>query len=171
MNWNVSISTFYVFSKIWGFAKKTKKIHTVWQKPRNVTKFQIVTLWHLEMSPNVTNVTISQIFGTKLRLPFIFGSGSERLVFSNHEKHTFFRARAWRCGNGGFIILKEWISPFLHLHAQSLTGSSLEGGVFVENSYLVSFLPHLETEGCQTQVWKKTLPGVGFLRRPRSGWR
>jgi len=31
-----------------------KKIHTVWQKPRDVTKFEIVTLWHLEMSQNVT---------------------------------------------------------------------------------------------------------------------
>jgi len=64
------------FFDILGFAKKTKKIYTVWQKPRNVTKFKIVTLWHLEMSPNVT---LFQIFGTNLHLPFMFGSGSERL--------------------------------------------------------------------------------------------
>jgi len=42
------------FFDVWGFAKKTKKIHTVWQKPRNVTKLKIVTLWHLEISQNVT---------------------------------------------------------------------------------------------------------------------
>ena len=38
---------FYVFSTL-------KKIRTVWQKPRNVTKFKTVTLWHLDMSQNVT---------------------------------------------------------------------------------------------------------------------
>jgi len=37
------------------------------------------------------NVTLFQIFGTKLRLPFMFGSGSERLfitgqVISQSEK-------------------------------------------------------------------------------------
>ena len=42
------------FFDISGFAKKTKKIHTVSQKPRNVTKFRITTLWHLEISQNFT---------------------------------------------------------------------------------------------------------------------
>ena len=72
----VTFVIFLRFSDILGFAKKTKKIHTVWQKPRNVTKFKSVTLWHLEMSQNVT---VFQIFGTKLRVPFMFGLGSERL--------------------------------------------------------------------------------------------
>ena len=50
----VTFVTFLCFFDILGFAKKNSKIHTVWQKPRNVTKFKIVTLWHLEMSQNVT---------------------------------------------------------------------------------------------------------------------
>jgi len=29
-------------------------MHTVWQNPRNVTRFKIMTLWHLEMSQIVT---------------------------------------------------------------------------------------------------------------------
>ena len=34
--------------------KKLKKIRTVWHKPRLVKKFKSVTLWHFEMSQNVT---------------------------------------------------------------------------------------------------------------------
>ena len=47
----------------------TTKIPTVRQKPRNVTKFKIVTC--------ATCHSLFQIFGTKLRLPFMFGSGSQ----------------------------------------------------------------------------------------------
>ena len=50
----VTFVTFLRCFNLVGFAKKTKKIHTVWQKPRNITKFKSVTLWHLEMSQNVT---------------------------------------------------------------------------------------------------------------------
>ena len=45
---------FYVFPTFQILLKKLKKIHTVWQKPKNVTKFKSMTLWHLEMSQNVT---------------------------------------------------------------------------------------------------------------------
>jgi len=68
----VTFVTFLRCFDILGFAKKTKKIHTVWQKPRNVTKFKSVTLWYLGISQNVT---LFQIFGTKLRLPLMFGFG------------------------------------------------------------------------------------------------
>jgi len=43
----------YVSSHILGFATKTSKIRTVWQKPRIVTQFQSETLWHFEISQNV----------------------------------------------------------------------------------------------------------------------
>ena len=44
----------YVLCDILGFATKTQKIRTVWQKARIVTKFKSVKLWHFGISQNVT---------------------------------------------------------------------------------------------------------------------
>jgi len=63
----------------------------VWQKPRVVTKFKSVPLWHFEMSQNVT----------KLRLPFTFGFRSERLSLCNLE-----RPKVWR--GGGEMMTFKW---------------------------------------------------------------
>ena len=72
--------TFLRFFDILGFAKKTQKNTYRVKKPKKCHKVQkcdIVT------SGNVTKYHkmsyFFQIFGTKLRLPFIFGFGSERL--------------------------------------------------------------------------------------------
>jgi len=113
-------SNFFCFSDILGFAKKSKKkIHTVWQKcrffdilgfakktqkntnrvtkPANVTKFKSVTLWHLEMSQNVTKChTFSNLWYKATFLVFMFGSGSERLWEPSEEGRDveFSRKRA-----------------------------------------------------------------------------
>jgi len=68
-----------VFSTFWDLLKKPKKYIPF---DRNLEMSQSSKLWHCdiwkchEMSPNVT---LFQIFGTNLHLPFMFGSGSERL--------------------------------------------------------------------------------------------
>jgi len=50
------------------FAEKTEKTHTVWQKPRSVTRIEIgpCDLWKCHKISQ--NVTLFQIFGTKLCL-------------------------------------------------------------------------------------------------------
>jgi len=56
---------------------------------------------NVEMSQNVT---LFQIFGTKLRLPFMFGSGSERLRLLESTMLTMARRRA-ECGVLRVVLL------------------------------------------------------------------
>jgi len=68
---NMITKTFWIC-----LTKRYRNVGPSFEKKKfaDITKFKSDTLWHLEMSPNVT---LFQIFGTKLRLPFMFGFFSE----------------------------------------------------------------------------------------------
>jgi len=83
----------------------------MWQKPRNVTKFEIVTLWHLEITQNVTKCHTFPNFwykatftfyvwirlGTALGTGFAAESGQIRKIrhFQTFEVWTFVPAIFW----------------------------------------------------------------------------
>jgi len=64
----------------------------VWQNPRNVTTFNIVTLWHLEMSPNValfSNLWYKATFTFYVWIRL----GTTLISFLWNMKHTFYYMR------------------------------------------------------------------------------
>ena len=82
--------TFLRFFDILGFAKKTKKSHNVSQKPRNVTKFKIVTLWHWEMSQNVTKChTFSNLWYKATFTFYVWIRLGTTLIWPTYRRHDF----------------------------------------------------------------------------------